>query len=62
MSKEFVTLIDGNGEKYEVLGKNDNKTTVKNYSGMIFNIPNIYLTNYETWLLKNKKCKSNKST
>lgn len=52
--KKYVTLIDGNGEKYEVLSEFGNITTVRLENGRVFNIPKNYLTEYSPSKKKSK--------
>ena len=53
-SKKYVVLIDGNGEKYEVLNENENILTVKDKLQREYNIPRIYLMSYEIYKKKSK--------
>lgn len=60
LEKEYVSIIDCGG-KYEVLGKTDTITTILK-DETVFNIPNVYIMKYETWLKKNKKSKPRKKS
>jgi len=50
--KQYVAIID-NGGKYEVISKSTTITTVIK-DGKIYNIPNIFVIDYNTWVKKNK--------
>jgi len=58
--KQYVSIIDGGG-KYEVLNKTETITTILK-DGIVFNIPNVYVIDYDIWVKKNKpKSKSKKN-